>query len=37
MGADTKVTDNDGWNALDLAIIKMNYKTALWLLEKTEL
>lgn len=28
-GADPTLEDNAGWNALDIAIIKMNYETAL--------
>jgi hypothetical protein len=28
-GADPNLEDNTGWNALDIAIIKMNYEAAL--------
>lgn len=30
-GADITLEDNQGWNALDICIIKMNYDTALFL------
>jgi ankyrin repeat protein len=30
-GADITLLDNEGWNALDIAIIKMNYEAALLL------
>ena len=30
-GATTDAEDNDGWNALDIAIIRMNYEVALLL------
>jgi ankyrin repeat protein len=33
-GADTSLVDKDGWNALDLAIIRINYKAALFLSKK---
>jgi ankyrin repeat protein len=33
-GADIHLEDNEGWNALDIAIIKMNYEAALVLRRK---
>jgi ankyrin repeat protein len=28
-GADITLVDNEGWNSLEIAIIKMNYETAI--------
>ena len=36
-GADPNLVDQDGWNALDLAIIQINYKAAYFLVTETEL
>lgn len=33
-GADITLEDNQGWNAIDISIIKMNYDTALLLKRK---
>ena len=35
--ADTSLVDKDGWNALDLAIIRINYQAARKLLKETDL
>ena len=33
-GADLHLEDNKGWNALDIAVMRMNYKAALFLKRK---
>lgn len=36
-GADTTLEDEKGNNCLDLAVIRMNYKTALYLVQKAKM
>ena len=35
--ADVNLVDSDGWNALDMAVIRMQYKAAKFLVDNTDL